>query len=79
MRATRRQPAYCLTAEDAVQVWLLHWDGELNHRIAARFDTNQGRVSEVLTGKRHSDSEAAARVIWARSRSANNPEAPASL
>jgi predicted XRE-type DNA-binding protein len=29
--------------------------GLFNHQIAALFGINQGRVSEVLTGKRHPD------------------------
>lgn len=57
----KRQPAHRLTFDEAVEVWRLHWEGWLNHRIAAKFDTNQGRVSEVLTGKRHPGSEGAAR------------------
>ncbi|NAZ37186.1 hypothetical protein [Rubellimicrobium sp. CFH 75288] len=56
-----RQPSYRLTFEDAVEVWRLHWTGWLHSRIAARFDVNQGRISEVLTGKRYPGSEEAAR------------------
>lgn len=49
-----------LTFEDAILIWRVHWNGELQSRIAARFDVNQGRISEVLSGKLHSGSEAAA-------------------
>jgi hypothetical protein len=56
-----RRPSHRLTFEDAVEVWRMHGRGELNSRIAARFDVNQGRISEVLTGKRHPDSEHAER------------------
>lgn len=58
--ASLGQPARQLTFEDAILVWHLHWAGELNHRIAARLDTNQGRVSEVLAGTRQPGSRAAA-------------------
>jgi hypothetical protein len=68
-------PAHRLTFDDAVQFWLTHWPGQLNHRIAASYDTNQGRVSEVLTGKLHPGSEAAARAIL-QGQPANLPGAP---
>ena len=44
----RGKPSRVLTFEDAIQVWLMKWDGWLQSRIAAHFDTNQGRISEVL-------------------------------
>jgi hypothetical protein len=47
------RPAHVLTFDEAVQVWLMRWDGWIQSRIAARFDTNQGRVSEVLSGDLH--------------------------
>ena len=47
------RPSRQLTQEDAVQVWLMIWDGWLQSRIAAHFDVNAGRISEVHTGKRH--------------------------
>lgn len=34
------RPARRLTVDDAIRVWHRHWDGELNHRIAAELDTN---------------------------------------
>ncbi|ANL35316.1 hypothetical protein [Rhizobium phaseoli] len=52
---------YRLTLEDAVQVWLHRWSGEYQHEIASRFGVNQGRVNEVLKGKRHPESERIAR------------------
>ena len=52
-----RRPSYRLTFEDAVRIWQMHSPGEINSRIAAHFDVNQGRISEVLTGKRHQGSE----------------------
>lgn len=56
-----RRPSYRLTFDDAVRVWRMHWSGEINSRIAAHFDVNQGRISEVLTRKHHAGSELAAR------------------
>ena len=46
-RSSRR-----LTKEDAIQIWLMIWDGWLQSRIAAHFDVNGGRISEVHTGKK---------------------------
>lgn len=50
-------PSHTLTFEDAVQVHLMLMKGELQSRIAALFDTNGGRISEVNTGKRHPGSK----------------------
>lgn len=58
---TNRKPSHRLTFEEAVEVWHLVWAGWINSRIAAKFDVNQGRISEVRTGKLHPGSEAAAR------------------
>jgi hypothetical protein len=52
------------TYEDAVECWLLRWQGWYQHRIAAHFGVNQGRISEVLTGKTHEGSRTAAEKIW---------------
>lgn len=52
-----------LSANDAIQVWLMHWSGMYQHDIAAHFAVNQGRVSEILNGHRHPDSEQAARMV----------------
>jgi hypothetical protein len=51
---------YQLTFDDAVDIWLRHWNGEFQHRIAAAFDVNPGRVNEVLKGTRHVGSREAA-------------------
>lgn len=45
--------SYALTFEDAVDVWMRHWNGEFQHVIAALYGVNQGRVNEVLKEKRH--------------------------
>ena len=47
-----RQPSNTLTYEDAIQIHLRHRAGEFQHRIAASFDVNPGRVNEVVKGKR---------------------------
>lgn len=52
-----------LSANDAVQVWLMHWSGMFQHDIAAHFAVNQGRISEILNGQKHQGSEAAARRL----------------
>jgi hypothetical protein len=49
-----------LTFDDAVEVWLAHWTGQIQSRIAARFDVNQGRINEVLKERRHVGSRQAA-------------------
>ncbi|RKE93520.1 hypothetical protein C8N30_2577 [Sulfitobacter guttiformis] len=59
-----RRPCYRLTFDDAVEVWRRYLKGEFQNRIAAFFDVNQGRVNEVLKGKRHVGSEAIARASF---------------
>jgi hypothetical protein len=39
---------YKLTLDDAVDVWLRHWNGEYQYQIAALYPINQGRVNDVL-------------------------------
>lgn len=53
-------PSYRLTFDDAVQVWLRHWSGEIQSRIAASYDVNQGRVNEVLKERQHVGSKTVA-------------------
>ncbi len=55
-----KKTGYKLTYEDAVQVHLMIMDGWIHSRIAAHFGTNQGRISEVNTGKRFPGSYAEA-------------------
>lgn len=45
--------SYTLTFNDAVEIWLRHWSGEFQNRIAASFDVNPGRVNEVLKERKH--------------------------
>lgn len=47
-----RRPSRTLTSEQVTLVKRLLLAGELQHRIAAQFDVNQGRISEISTGKR---------------------------
>lgn len=44
-----------ITREDASIIKLLLKMGAYQHEIAARFQVNQGRVSEIRTGKRWRD------------------------
>ena len=55
MAKNGRTPSYRLTKRDAVQVWIMHMKGMLQSRIAAHFDVNQGRISEILNGKTFPD------------------------
>lgn len=53
-------PSYKLTFDDAVEIWLRHWNGEFQNRIAASFDVNPGRVNEVLKERKFPGSREAA-------------------
>lgn len=48
-----QRPSRRLTFADAVNVWIRYWDGEFQHRIAADYDVNPGRVNEVLKEHKH--------------------------
>ena len=52
-----------ITFDEAVQVWLMRWSGMYQHDIAAHLGHNQGRISEILTSKKHLGSESAARQV----------------
>lgn len=54
------KPSHALTFDDAVQIWLCHWTGEFQNRIAARLDVNPGRVNEVLKERKFIGSREAA-------------------
>lgn len=54
------KPCPALTFDDAVQIWLCHWTGEFQNRIAARLDVNPGRVNEVLKERKFIGSREAA-------------------
>ena len=56
----RQRPSYRLTFQDAINIWRRFWQGDYQHRIAADYDVNPGRVNEVLKGRRHKGSKEAA-------------------
>ncbi|MAU95846.1 MAG: hypothetical protein CMP81_08155 [Fulvimarina sp.] len=47
------RPSYRPTFKDAVQIHLMLMDGWFQNRIAAHFDMNPGRVSEIKAGQLH--------------------------
>ncbi|MBY8974640.1 helix-turn-helix transcriptional regulator [Rhodobacteraceae bacterium NNCM2] len=47
------KPSRRLTLQQAVEVWIRRSKGHLQHHIAAHFGVNQGRISEILSGKVH--------------------------
>jgi transcriptional regulator with XRE-family HTH domain len=52
----QRKPSPPVTSEMAAEIrYLRKQKGLFSHQIAALFGINQGRVSEVLTGKRFPD------------------------
>lgn len=53
MRTLQRKPSPTVTAEMAAEIKRLKAIGLFNHQIAALLEINQGRVSEVMTGKLH--------------------------
>lgn len=55
-----RTPSKRLSFEDAIQIHQLIRKGWLQSRIAARFDVNGGRISEINTGRLHPGSLQAA-------------------
>jgi hypothetical protein len=57
-----REPSRTLTFDDAVKIIRLYDEGALQSRIAAQFDVNQGRVSEIVTGLKFCKAREAARA-----------------
>lgn len=53
---SKRSASHRLTFEEAVDVQLRLFDGELYQRIAASYDVNQGRVADVKFGRLHAGS-----------------------
>jgi len=51
---------YRLTFDDAVIVWLRHWNGDYQHVIAASYAVNPGRVNDVLKERVHYGSKSVA-------------------
>lgn len=60
MHSDKSGPSNRLTFGDAVEIWLRHWAGQYQNRIAAHFDVNPGRVNEVLKERTHVGSRAVA-------------------
>jgi hypothetical protein len=50
-----RSPSRNLTSDDAAIIKARILMGEFLHRIAADFDVNPGRISEIKTGKRFAE------------------------
>jgi hypothetical protein len=48
------------TFEEAVDVWLRYWAGQVQSDIAADYRINAGRVNEVLKERKHLGSKASA-------------------
>jgi len=63
MSNDNNKPSHKLTFDDAVQTWLRVWSGEFQHRIAASFDVNPGRISEVIKERIHAGSQAIAKRL----------------
>lgn len=59
----RRSSPRSLSFEEAIQVWPRYWSGEYQDRIAASFDVNPGRVSEVIKERKHLGSREAALAL----------------
>ncbi|THF59176.1 hypothetical protein E6C48_04120 [Mesorhizobium composti] len=55
------EPSYKLTFDDAVEVHRMLWEGWFQNRIAAHFDVNPARVSDVKHKRTHMGSYEAAR------------------
>jgi hypothetical protein len=60
----RKSTTYRLTFDNAVDIWIRSWKGEFQHRIAASYDVNPGRVSGVLKERTHIGSRVAALSIF---------------
>ena len=50
------------TFEHAVTTWLLHWEGWYQSEIAGYINTNPGRINDIIHGRSHPDSKAAALI-----------------
>lgn len=56
---SRRPPSYRITPRDVPVIKKRISDGEFLNRIAADYDVNPGRISEIKSGKRFGDIPAA--------------------
>ena len=53
--AKSRKPSYRITPADVPAIKKRIEDGDFLNRIAADYDVNPGRISEIKTGKRFRD------------------------
>lgn len=53
---SNRPPSKRLSFEDAVKIWPKIWAKEYQNRIAAEYDVNPGRISEIKSKILHSGS-----------------------
>jgi len=67
MTTKTNEPSYQLTFNDAVEIHMMLWDGWIQSRIAAKYDVNIGRISEVKNGVTHFGSEAMAKRAYLKS------------
>lgn len=58
-KSKRRSPSYHIQPSDVPLIKKRIREGEYLNRIAADYDVNPGRISEIKTGKTHSDIAAA--------------------
>jgi len=54
-----RRPSKKLSFQDAREIWIRLKRGEFQNRIAADYDVNPGRISEIRNGHVHHGSEQA--------------------
>ncbi|AUQ89386.1 MULTISPECIES: hypothetical protein [Phaeobacter] len=62
MRNDLRRPSKKLTFSDAVAIWGRILRGEFQNRIAADYDVNPGRISDIKMGRLHPGSKSAASI-----------------
>jgi hypothetical protein len=55
-----RRPSKNLTFRQAVEIWQRILQGEFQNRIAADYDVNPGRISDIKMGRLHPGSEVVA-------------------
>jgi len=55
-----RIPSKKLSFKDATEIWIRLDKGEFQNRIAADYDVNPGRISDIKKGRLHRGSEQAA-------------------
>jgi len=55
--ARLQKPNRRLSLTDAVEIWHRRRQGQFQHDIAADFGVNQGRISEILTGKKYPEAQ----------------------